>query len=164
MSKTYTYSFSSVDIIAKLKDAIGIYPADTSIELTAQGFYDKNDSIRLTPQAEFITGEIAAGGEDYVSITNDEMGTCVMNVGDMTPVHQFIVTVMNGHKQGLNVKGIDLTVSRRAVGDSGRIGYTCKLGSVQNRAAEKGFGATQTGNSYQLRFESMTQAIEGVDE
>lgn len=164
MSKTYSYSFGSVDIIARLKDAIGIYPADTSIELSAKGFYDKNDSIRLTPQAEFISGEIAAGGEDYVSITNDEMGTAVLNVGDMTPAHRFLVTVMNGHKRGLNVKGIELSVSRRAVGDTGRIGYACKLGSIQNRAAEKGFGATQTGNQYQIRFESMTQDIEGVDE
>lgn len=164
MAKTYSYSFADVDIIARLKDAIGIYPADTSIELTLQGFYDKNDSVRITPQAEYITGEIGAGGEDYVSVTNDEMGTVVVNVGDMTPAHRFLTTVKNGHRQGLNVKGIYLTVSRRAVGDSGRMTYTCKLGSIQNRAPEKGFGATQTGNQLQIRFESITDDIEGVDE
>lgn len=161
MAKTYPYSFSAVDIIFKLTDAIGIYPADTSIEMTLKGFYDKNDSIRLTPQAEYITGEVAAGGEDYVSITNDEMGTSVLNLGDMTPAHQFIVTVMNGHKQGLNVQGISMTVVRRQIGGEGRITYVGTRGSIQNRAGEKGFGATQTGNSYQLRFETLSQDIEG---
>lgn len=163
MAKSYVYSFNAVSIIVQLRDTIGNYAANTPIDLTGQGFYDKSDSIKITPQAEYITGEVSAGGEDYVSVTNDETGTATLNVGDMTPVHRFLVSVLNGHKQGLNVKGISLTVTRKAVGAAGDILYQANYGSIQNRAAEKGFGATQTGNSYQMRFESVSQDIEGVE-
>jgi hypothetical protein len=162
MAKSFVYSFKAVSIVAQLKDTIGTYTAGTPIDLTGQGFYDKSDSIKITPQAEYISGEVSAGGEDYVSVTNDETGTVTWNVGDMTPVHRFLVTVANGHKQGLNVKGISLTVTRKAVGAAGEIIYQASYGSIQNRAAEKGYGATQTGNSYQMRFEAVSQDIEEV--
>lgn len=163
MAVSYPYSFSAVTIVIQLTDTVGSYTEDTQITLNPKGFFDKNDSIRITPQAEYITGEAGAGGEDYVSVTNDETGTAVLNVGDMTPAHQILAAVANGHKQGLNVKGITMTVTRNAINADGKLLYKATYGSIQNRAPEKGYGANQTGNSYQLRFESIIHDIEGID-
>lgn len=158
--KSSTYSFAAVTIVAQLTDAVGIYPAGTPINLTAQGFFDKTDNIVLEPMAESIVDDVGPEGEMYPSMTEDRSGGVTVNAADKTPLHKFLAAITAGHRDEKNIKGISLTVRARSVGGTGELIYSAKGGYIQGAAPRKSFGSRQTGNSYPMRFEEVTHDIE----
>lgn len=158
--KSSTYSFAAVSITAQIVDAVGVYPAGVPIDLSQAGFFDKTDNIVIEPMTEFIVDDIGPGGEMYPSITGDKSGAVTMNSADKTPLHKFIVAVLNGHRDEKNIKGISLTVRARSVGGTGELIYSAKSGHYTAAAGRKGFGSRQTGTPYPMRFEDVTHDIE----
>ncbi|MCK5602796.1 hypothetical protein KAR91_13025 [Candidatus Pacearchaeota archaeon] len=158
--KSSTYSFAAVTITAELADSVGAFPAGVPIDLSQTGFFDKTDNVVIEPMAELIVDDIGPGGEMYPSVTEDRSGAVTFNSADKTPLHKFIVAILNGHRDEKNIKGITLTVRARSVGGTGELIYSANGGYFQPAAARKSIGSRQTGNSYPMRFETITHDIE----
>ncbi|MCK4813756.1 MAG: DUF3277 family protein [Candidatus Marinimicrobia bacterium] len=158
--KSSTYSFAANTITMTLKDSVGAYLSGVPIDLSLQGFWDKTDNIVIEPMTELIVDDIGPDGEMYPSITEDRSGTVTINSADKTPLHKFLVAILNGHRDEKNIKGIDLAVRSRSVGGTGELIYSAKAGYFQPAASRKGFGSRQTGNTYSLRFEEVIHNIE----
>ena len=157
--KSSTYSFAAVTITAEIEDAIGAYPAGIPIDLSQSGFFDKTDNIVIEPKAELIVDDVGPGGEMYPSVTEDRSGAVTMNTADKTPIHKFLIALVNGHRDEKNIKGITLTVRARSVGGTGELIYLAKGGYCQMAAGRKGFGSRQTGTPYGFRFEEIVHDI-----
>jgi hypothetical protein len=158
--KSSTYSFAAVTITAELADPVGAFPAGVPIDLSQAGFFDKTDNIVVEPMAEYIVDDVGPEGEMYPSVTGDQTGAVTINSADKTPLHKFLVAVLNSHRDEKNIKGITLTVRARSVGGTGELIYSANGGYFQPAAARKGLGSRQTGNSYPMRFERVLHDIE----
>ena len=160
MSQTYSFRNVNVFLTIDIGVSIGAIPVGVPILLSEKNFYGKEGAITVTPYQNAITGDdISVDGVLLPDVSNDQSGTMVIRVGDMSGAHLLLSSLFIFHKQGLLVKKLGINVLQKPV-VSGiseletSILYTGSAGSIRSLPG-KTWGSRQNGNEFMFQFEKV---------
>ena len=109
MSQTYSFRNTNVFLTIDVGISIGVIPVGIPINLSEKDFYGKEGAVTVTPYPNAISGDdISIDGVSLPDLSNDESGSMVVRVGDMSRAHFLLSTLFNFHKQGLLVRKIGM--------------------------------------------------------